>query len=159
MEADLVAFAAISFLSFLSVFFMIRAKRLMHSAIYLALFFVFTSGILAMLGAVFIAILQILIFVGGIVVLIVMVIMLSENGDEASVISELKSFKVVASTLLFVLVVFSTFKMPVSQLSTFSIADLSSLVMNNYGIAVLVSAIMLFSSLVASIFFLKGEKE
>jgi len=157
---DLIAFSVVSALSLLSVFLMISAKRLMHSAIYLALFFIFSSGILAILGAAFLAIIQILIFAGGIVVLIVMVVMLSEHSDEKEIIKEFRSFKVVASIALFAIVMLSfNFTNQPQPMKTFSISQLSDVVVNEYSMAVIASTIMLFSALVGSIYFLRGDKE
>ena len=51
--------------------------------------------------------------------------------------------------------------MPLSSsgIQSFSVNELSLTVINSYSMAVLMSALMLFGALVASIYFLKEEKE
>ncbi len=156
---DLLGFIGLSILSIGSTIFMIRAKRLMHSALYLAMFFIFSSGILAMLGAVFLAVLQILIFAGGIVILIVMVVMLSEHRDENEVIEEMRSAKFIVSLVLFILIALSLVPSSSEAPRSFSVGELGSLIVNKYSMAVVASSFMLFASLIAGIYFLKGDKE
>ncbi len=159
MEADIVSFAAVSALSLLSVIFMIRSKNMMHSAVYMALFFLFSSGILAILGAVFIALLQVLIFTGGMAVLIVMVVMLSEHRDENFVIDELKSMRFIAMIVFFIVVMLFIPSSGQTSIATFSVGTLGTLAVDSYGMALLASVMILFVSIISSVYFLKGERE
>jgi len=66
-------------ITLLSVMAMLRAREITHSVIYLATAFLTIAALFVMLGAEFIALVQILVYVGAIVVVILFAIMLTKR--------------------------------------------------------------------------------
>ncbi|MCX9085803.1 MAG: NADH-quinone oxidoreductase subunit J [Candidatus Methanoperedens sp.] len=77
-----IVFIVISILTVLSSIMMIRSKKLVHSALYLAGAFIGTAGLFMLLEAEFLAWVQILVYVGAVVTLILFTIMLTRKGEE-----------------------------------------------------------------------------
>jgi len=77
-----IAFIVISILTILSSIMVIRSSKLVHSALYLAGTFIGTAGLFLLLKAEFLAWVQILVYVGAVVTLILFTIMLTRKGEE-----------------------------------------------------------------------------
>jgi NADH-quinone oxidoreductase subunit J len=60
----------------------IRSGKLIHSALYLAGTFIGTAGLFLLLKAEFLALVQVLVYVGAVVTLILFTIMLTRKGEE-----------------------------------------------------------------------------
>lgn len=81
MISDLV-FLIISLVTILSSIMVVQAKKLVHSAVYLAGALIGTAGLFILLGAEFIAWIQVLVYVGAVITLILFTIMLTRKGEE-----------------------------------------------------------------------------
>lgn len=79
MTWDEIIFWFLAATALLTVLAMLRAKEVTHSVIYLATTFLTIAGMFVMLNAEFIALVQILVYVGAIVVLILFAIMLTKR--------------------------------------------------------------------------------
>ena len=77
-----IVFIVISILTVLSSIMMIKSSNLVHSALYLAGTFIGTAGLFILLEAEFLAWVQILVYVGAVVTLILFTIMLTKKGEE-----------------------------------------------------------------------------
>ena len=77
-----IAFLIISALTILSSIMVVQSKKLVHSAVYLAGTFIGTAGLFILLKAEFIAWVQVLVYVGAVVTLILFTIMLTRKGEE-----------------------------------------------------------------------------
>ncbi|MCX9081768.1 MAG: NADH-quinone oxidoreductase subunit J [Candidatus Methanoperedens sp.] len=77
-----IVFLVISFLTILSTIMVVRSNKLVHSAIYLAGTFIGTAGLFILLKAEFLAWVQILVYVGAVITLILFTIMLTRKGEE-----------------------------------------------------------------------------
>jgi len=77
-----IVFIVISILTILSTIMVIRSRKLVHSALYLAGTFIGTAGLFMLLEAEFIAWVQVLVYVGAVVTLILFTIMLTRKGEE-----------------------------------------------------------------------------
>lgn len=77
-----IVFIVISILTILSSIMVIRSSKLVHSALYLAGTFIGTAGLFLLLKAEFLAWVQILVYVGAVVTLILFTIMLTRKGEE-----------------------------------------------------------------------------
>lgn len=77
-----IVFPIISILTIISSFMVVQSKKLVHSAIYLAGTFIGTAGLFILLQAEFIAWVQVLVYVGAVVTLILFTIMLTKKGEE-----------------------------------------------------------------------------
>ncbi len=79
MNLEVVAFFAISFVTIASAVFVIFSKEIFHSALYLAIMLLSISVLFVMLSAEFIAVIQVLVYAGAIVVLMLFAIMLTKS--------------------------------------------------------------------------------
>ncbi len=75
-------FWIISIVTIFSSIMVVQAKKLVHSAVYLAGALIGTAGLFILLKAEFIAWIQVLIYVGAVVTLILFTIMLTRKGEE-----------------------------------------------------------------------------
>lgn len=72
----------ISLVTILSSIMVVQAKKLVHSAVYLAGTLIGTAGLFLLLEAEFIAWIQVLVYVGAVITLILFTIMLTRKGEE-----------------------------------------------------------------------------
>ncbi len=116
MNVELVLFGAFALLTLLSAGLVIFAKNAISSAMALVATFFFLAGIYVLLWAHTVAVLQVLVYAGAIMVLFLFVIMLLNLGESASTGPRLTLSRIAggaaAAGLLVVLVV-SIWKMPV----------------------------------------------
>jgi NADH-quinone oxidoreductase subunit J len=77
-----IVFIVISILTIISTIMVIRSRKLVHSALYLAGTFIGTAGLFILLEAEFLAWVQVLVYVGAVVTLILFTIMLTRKGEE-----------------------------------------------------------------------------
>lgn len=75
-------FLIISVLTILSSIMVVQSKKLVHSAVYLAGTLIGTAGLFILLKAEFVAWVQVLVYVGAVVTLILFTIMLTREGEE-----------------------------------------------------------------------------
>ncbi len=75
-------FLIISVLTILSSIMVVQSKKLVHSAVYLAGSLIGTAGPFILLEAEFVAWVQVLVYVGAVVTLILFTIMLTKKGEE-----------------------------------------------------------------------------
>lgn len=77
-----VAFFVLAILTIFSSMMMVQSRKLVHSAVYLAGTFIGTAGLFILLKAEFVAWIQVLVYVGAVVTLILFTIMLTRKGEE-----------------------------------------------------------------------------
>ncbi len=77
-----IVFLIISIATIFSSIMVVRSKKLVHSAVYLAGTFIGTAGLFILLKAEFLAWVQVLVYVGAVVTLILFTIMLTRKGEE-----------------------------------------------------------------------------
>ena len=77
-----VVFIVISILTILSSIMVVRSGKLVHSALYLAGTLIGTAGLFLLLKAEFLAWVQVLVYVGAVVTLILFTIMLTRKVEE-----------------------------------------------------------------------------
>ncbi|CAG0975191.1 MAG: NADH-quinone oxidoreductase subunit J [Candidatus Methanoperedens sp.] len=77
-----IVFLGISVLTIISTIMVVRSNKLVHSAIYLAGTFIGTAGLFILLQAEFLAWVQVLVYVGAVITLILFTIMLTKKGEE-----------------------------------------------------------------------------
>lgn len=76
-----IVFLIISVLTIMSTIMVVKSNKLVHSAIYLAGTFIGTAGLFILLKAEFLAWVQILVYVGAVITLILFTIMLTRKGE------------------------------------------------------------------------------
>ncbi|MBU4373152.1 MAG: NADH-quinone oxidoreductase subunit J [Euryarchaeota archaeon] len=75
-------FLIISTFTIISSVMVVFSRKLVHSAVYLAGAFIGTAGLFILLKAEFLAWIQVLVYVGAVVTLILFTIMLTRKGEE-----------------------------------------------------------------------------
>ena len=75
-------FLVISALTIISSIMVIQSRKLVHSAVYLAGALIGTAALFILLEAEFIAWVQVLVYVGAVITLILFTIMLTKKGEE-----------------------------------------------------------------------------
>ncbi len=75
-------FLVISALTIISSIMVIQSRKLVHSAVYLAGALIGTAALFILLKAEFIAWVQVLVYVGAVITLILFTIMLTRKGEE-----------------------------------------------------------------------------
>ncbi|MFQ5975910.1 MAG: NADH-quinone oxidoreductase subunit J [Candidatus Hydrothermarchaeales archaeon] len=80
MSADLLVFFIIALVSIASSVLVVESEEIFHSALYLALMFVSVAGLFILLGAEFLAAIQVLIYAGTVIILVLFAIMLTKRG-------------------------------------------------------------------------------
>jgi NADH-quinone oxidoreductase subunit J len=77
-----IVFLIISIFTIISTIMVVQSRKLVHSAVYLAGTFIGTAAFFILLKAEFIAWVQVLVYVGAVVTLILFTIMLTRKGEE-----------------------------------------------------------------------------
>ncbi len=78
-------FLVISALTIISSIMVVQSRKLVHSAVYLAGALIGTAALFILLKAEFIAWVQVLVYVGAVITLILFTIMLTRKGEEENV--------------------------------------------------------------------------
>ena len=81
MSWDVIFFYLIAAVSIVTALGVVAARNPVHSAIFLVLCFVNIAGIFVMLGAEFLAVIQIIVYTGAVLVLVLFVVMLVDPED------------------------------------------------------------------------------
>ena len=81
MSWDLLAFALLAAICVVSAGGMVAASNPVHSGIFLGICFIHVAGIFVMLGAEFLAVVQVIVYTGAILVLLLFVLMLVDPDD------------------------------------------------------------------------------
>ncbi len=107
METSNIIFYIFGAITVLSTLYIVLTKNILYAAFALILTFIGVAGIFIFLGAEFIAVTQILVYVGGILILLVFGIMLTNRLSEKKVVSPSynKLFGFVIAGGLFVLLI------------------------------------------------------
>ena len=79
---DVIAFVAVSFIILLSSIFVVVSRDMVHSALSLAMAFIGIAALFILLEAEFLAVIQVLIYAGAVVVLMLFAVMLTERKKE-----------------------------------------------------------------------------
>ncbi len=81
MALDALAFAAASLITLGGAVMVLQAEEIFHSALYLALSLLGVASLFLMLNAEFVAIIQVMVYAGGVVVLVLFAIMLTKREE------------------------------------------------------------------------------
>jgi NADH-quinone oxidoreductase subunit J len=146
----------------------ITGKHILHSAFYLAATLLCVAVYFILLRAEFLAAVQILVYMGAIVVLILFALMLTRTkvGVETNISNNQKVFAALTAVILFVslALVFSYAKIDTvaensTALKISSIKDFSSILFTKYTLPFEIASILLLASLVGSIVIAMKEKQ
>ncbi|MFA4924219.1 MAG: NADH-quinone oxidoreductase subunit J [Ignavibacteriaceae bacterium] len=143
-------------ITIVSAFFVVTFKNIIYSAYSLLLTFLGVAGIYVLLGADFIAIVQVIVYVGGILILILFGVMLTNKIQNVPIKTE-ASFIIPASITIgaFGGILVSTFintrwkSMP-AELSFSTLTDVGKLLMNEYILIFELLGILLLVALIGA---------
>lgn len=165
IEED-VAFIVISTLTIGSAIVALEARQVVYGAISLAFSFLGVAGLFIVLDATFVALFQIIVYIGAVAVLILFTVMLVTKDVEAETRREpIKPIGVIIAVVIFVLI---TAVASVSNLSTwydssnFSgsiVSSIGALMTNYYSIPLVILALVLGASIVGALTLAKVEGE
>ncbi len=79
MNPELITFLAVALITLVSAVLVISAKEIFHSLLYLAVMFLTIAVLFIMLNAEFLAAIQVLVYAGAVVILILFAIMLTKK--------------------------------------------------------------------------------
>jgi len=147
----------------------VSAKNIVHSAFYLASTLLCVAVYFIMLRAQYLAAVQILVYIGAVVVLILFALMLTRTavGDYTNISSKQTVFAGIVALMLFaaLAVVFHITNIPgsdgnVSGIVIVSIKDFSSILFSKYALPFEVASVLLLAALVGSVVLaIKGKQE
>lgn len=81
MALDVLAFSVASAITLAGAVMVLQAEEIFHSALYLALSLLGVASLFLMLNAEFVAIIQVMVYAGGVVVLVLFAIMLTRRPE------------------------------------------------------------------------------
>lgn len=162
-----VAFAALSALTIVAAIFALEARQVVYGAIGLAFSFLGVAGLFIILDATYVALFQVIVYVGAIAVLILFTVMLVTKGVEAESEREpVKPMGIVIAVVIIVLVAVvaasssltnwyptSSFTLP------YVVAGIGSLMTSQYAIPLEILALILGASVVGALTLAKVDKE
>jgi NADH-quinone oxidoreductase subunit J len=147
----------------------VSAKNIVHSAFYLASTLLCVAVYFIMLRAQYLAAVQILVYIGAVVVLILFALMLTRTavGKYTNISSKQTVFAGIVALMLFaaLAVVFHITNIPgsdgnVSGIVIVSIKDFSSILFSKYALPFEVASVLLLAALVGSVVLaIKGKQE
>lgn len=168
MEGSMIAFFVLAALTLGGAMMMLSSVRVVHMIFSMALVFLAIAGLYILLGAEFVGIVQIVVYVGAITVLAVFGIMLTrhdarETSKERSRVSRWLSFS--TAVLLFIVLF-----MAISQTHFFSLGDIGQnglpgireigmLFISHYVYTFELASVLLLSAFVGAIVMAKGDAD
>lgn len=138
----------------------ISARNIVHSAFYLAVTLLCSAMFFILLRAQYLAAVQILVYIGAVVVLILFALMLTKTavGQNTNISSRQTVFAAVVAFILFVALslIFNITEMAsaaanVSEIKIISIKDFSNILFSKYALPFEVASILLLAALVGSV--------
>ncbi|KYZ77421.1 NADH-ubiquinone oxidoreductase [Anaerosporomusa subterranea] len=159
-----VAFYALATLCLAAAAGVIFQKNLVHSALCLALTFVGIAGLYVLLQADYLAAVQLLVYNGAVAIMIVIGIMLTQQGDMAK--SNPSNRLVIPAAVVSIALlavsgwaVYGTKWTVSSQAPATSLEAISKLLFNDYAVAFEAAAVLLLVAMVGAITLAKGADE
>ena len=162
-----IAFAALSALTIVAAIFALEARQVVYGAIALAFSFLGVAGLFIVLDATYVALFQVIVYIGAIAVLILFTVMLVTKGvEEESEREPVKPMGVIIAAAIIVLVgAVAAYSSLVNWYPTSSftlpyvVAGIGSLMTNQYAIPLEILALILGASVVGALTLAKVDKE
>jgi len=162
-----IAFAALSALTIVAAIFALEARQVVYGAIALAFSFLGVAGLFIVLDATYVALFQVIVYIGAIAVLILFTVMLVTKGvEEESEREPVKPMGVIIAAVIIVLVgAVAAYSSLVNWYPTSSftlpyvVAGIGSLMTNQYAIPLEILALILGASVVGALTLAKVDKE
>ena len=144
----------------------VTSKNIMHSALYLALSFSGVAVLYVLMNADYLAAVQLLIYTGGIAIMVVFAVMLTLRGEigESNPENSVWRWGALVSTLMFIMIAFVILTnadwriLPTPWTSGGSATDISLLLLTKFMIPFEAAAVLLTVALVGAVILAKGVK-
>jgi len=166
MELSSIIFAVIAVITVGSGAVVVFANRLIHAVFALLFTFFGTAGLYVFLGADFVAGAQVMVYVGGVLVLMVFGVMLTNRIYDLRILSERVNFKrsVVVVGIAFALLAGVMLKTPwhmvaPSEDPVSSTAEIGTLLMTSYLLPFEVAAMLLLAALIGASMLASGGED
>lgn len=164
MDVTVILFYLFAFIILGSAAMMIYTTNLVHSALYMVLTFIGVSGIYLMLYADFLALVQLMVYVGAISVLLVFGIMLTRRGN-INESNPFTRFKIIGGLVVFLLflliekfVILTNWAPSDISPSPSTVPQLANLMLIDYVVPFEVAGILLLVAMVGAIIIGKGVR-
>jgi len=159
-----IAFFALTFITIATAIISLESKEIVYGAISLALFFLSLAGFYVLLDAPFVAMFQLIVYVGAVAVLIIFTVMLVKR--EKWIKDEVIGLRYIGAILgltlgltLGLILIKTNFESMIASNSTVSILDIGIKIMNDYWIVLEVLALLLAVALIGAITMAKLDQE
>ena len=161
-----VVFFVFAILAVASAWGVVTSKNIMHSALYLALSFAGVAVLYVLMNADYLAAVQLLIYTGGIAIMVVFAIMLTLRGEicDSNPENSVWGWGALVSALMFIMIALVVFTnvdwrvLPTPWTSGGSASDISLLLLTKFMIPFEAAAILLTMALVGAVVLAKGVK-
>lgn len=155
MTNDL-GFGLVAAIILLSALFVVRSKNLIHAVLWLAVTLLGTAALYAILDAPFLAGVQVLTYVGGVITLTLFGVMVTRRheGVEAAAENASNERGFIAATALFVVLALAIWKTPLPTPATVapvSVADLARALVGPYLLAFEAASLLLLAAIVGAV--------
>ena len=163
MTGDVVAFWCLSLVLVGSALAVVLAKNLFHAVLWLALALTGTAGVFLLLDAEFLAAVQLLLYAGGIVTIVVFAIVVTERlvGERISQTSRRIAAGAVVSIALASLIVSAVMQQPLAMVRAPMAEDLTRLigdtVLTRFVLPFELLAVLMLAALMGAIYFARPE--
>jgi NADH-quinone oxidoreductase subunit J len=163
MDTITLAFFALAFLIIASSIFVVSAKNIFHSAIFLVLALFGVAGIFVLLNAPFLAAAQVLIYVGAVSMLMIFAVMLTARIADSALrhTNEQVGTGLIVSAGLLAVILYSLWKTPF-EISTGLVAEgagmtLGQLLLTKYVLPFEVVSVLLLAALIGAVVIAKKD--
>ncbi|HZK54043.1 MAG TPA: NADH-quinone oxidoreductase subunit J [Desulfosporosinus sp.] len=144
----------------------VTSKNIMHSALYLALSFAGVAALYILMNADYLAAVQLLVYTGGIAIMVIFAVMLTLRGDvrESNPENKAWGWGAVVSILMFVMIAAVIYTnadwriLPTAWDNAGTAADISLLLLTKFMIPFEAAAVLLTVALVGAVILAKGVK-
>lgn len=165
MNAEFIAFSILSLFAIGGAVFFLNAVRVMHMAISLAFTFFSLAGIYLLLQAEFLAVVQVLIYAGGISILMIFGIMLTkpEEGSPSRSFQYHQWVSLAAVICFFAIIMVILYQSPIftpeQKVSSPKVQNIGSILFKQYAIPFESASILLLVALVGAIVLARKEQK
>ncbi len=158
-----ISFWILTILLIASTLGVVMIKNLFRAALCLMLSFFLIAGIFLLLSADFLAVMQILIYIGAVAVLIILAIMLSRQIEQANKSNKLRPFALIGVSVFLVVIIYSVINTSWQSINTQSEdSTVSTLAFKLFGengffLPVEISAVLILATIIGAIVLMRED--
>lgn len=155
-------FYLVSLIAVICAVMVLLSREIVHSALFLAVVFIIQAGYYIMLGAEFLAMVQVLVYIGGVITMILFTIMLTKSEKDPEVVYAPFSGKALVFSIFAGLVIttFSTIKIAnqADAINVYSLAEIGQEMFTTYVLPFELISLVLLVAMVAAIYIAKPQE-